>query len=206
MKTRKSKLNRNVIHAITESIRHKAYATVAAQAAGIGQATFFRWMSEGKEAKPLDEYETREFDFKKLTAEQFQDMLNQPGIQVLEFEASETLSPSYSGKALEITEDFVALDVLKRELWESVKEAEAEAEMDAIRIVENHMEDNWQAAMTYLERRFPERWRRRETTYNEEPPPVDKTVELLKNPEARELAARMEEILATEGKQDEGND
>lgn len=50
----------------------------------------------------------------------------------------------------------------KREFWESVKKAEAEAEEKAVQVVQDAMPHDWKAAMTYLERRHPERWGRRE--------------------------------------------
>ena len=49
-----------------------------------------------------------------------------------------------------------------REFLEAVKKAEGEAEVRAVAIIQKHMEDNWQAAMTYLERKFPDRWGRRD--------------------------------------------
>jgi len=49
-----------------------------------------------------------------------------------------------------------------REFREAVKAAEREAEVRAVAIVQQHMPSKWQAAMTYLERKFPERWSRRE--------------------------------------------
>lgn len=45
---------------------------------------------------------------------------------------------------------------------EAVKNAEREAEVRAVAVIQNHMADNWQAAMTYLERKYPDRWGRRD--------------------------------------------
>ena len=50
----------------------------------------------------------------------------------------------------------------KREFWESIKEAEAESEQNAVRVVQDAMPHDWKAAMTYLERRHPERWGKRD--------------------------------------------
>lgn len=44
----------------------------------------------------------------------------------------------------------------------SVKDAEREAEVRAVAMVQKHMADNWQASMTFLERKFPDRWGRRD--------------------------------------------
>jgi hypothetical protein len=49
-----------------------------------------------------------------------------------------------------------------RDFWEAVKEAEAASEMTAVQHILNAMEGSWQAAMTYLERRYSDRWKRRD--------------------------------------------
>lgn len=51
---------------------------------------------------------------------------------------------------------------LKRELFESVKKAESTAEIRNVNIIQKAAEDDWRAAMTYLERKFPDRWGRKE--------------------------------------------
>lgn len=48
-----------------------------------------------------------------------------------------------------------------REFREAVKAAEREAEIRAVATVQQHMGKSWQAAMTFLERKFPQRWGRR---------------------------------------------
>lgn len=51
---------------------------------------------------------------------------------------------------------------LKREFWEAVKKAEAEAEaLRVSRISKAGKDGNWQADAWYLERRYPERWGKR---------------------------------------------
>ena len=47
---------------------------------------------------------------------------------------------------------------------EAVLQAEAEAEVHAVAIIRRAMTDDWRAAMAYLERRYPSRWRRHQTT------------------------------------------
>ncbi len=44
----------------------------------------------------------------------------------------------------------------------AVKGAERESEVRAVAMVQKAMADNWQAAMTYLERKHPDRWGRRD--------------------------------------------
>lgn len=51
---------------------------------------------------------------------------------------------------------------LKRELFESVKRAESTAEIRNVNIIQKAAEEDWRAAMTYLERKFPYRWGRKE--------------------------------------------
>ena len=51
-----------------------------------------------------------------------------------------------------------------RDFHDAVRQAEAEAEVHAVAIVRRAMADDWRAAITYLERRYPARWRRQQTT------------------------------------------
>jgi len=44
----------------------------------------------------------------------------------------------------------------------AVKKAEAENEARAVTIIQQAMPKSWQAAMTFLERKYPQRWARRE--------------------------------------------
>ena len=45
---------------------------------------------------------------------------------------------------------------------EATKEAEAKAELRALALVQKAMPENWAAAMTWMERKFPARWSRGE--------------------------------------------
>jgi hypothetical protein len=100
---RRSKLTPEVQETIVQVIRAGNYAYVAAEYAGIGQTTFYRWLELGEQ---------------------------------------EEFGPY-------------------REFRDAVKRAEREAEIRAVATVQQHMKTNWQAAMTYLERKFPSRWGRR---------------------------------------------
>lgn len=100
---RRTKLTPALQKRITDSIRAGNYAFVAAQQAGIHEATYHAWRARGrKEGKGI----YREFD-------------------------------------------------------EAVEMAEAEAEAVAVMYVRRAMGESWQAAMTYLERKFPDRWGKR---------------------------------------------
>jgi hypothetical protein len=100
---RRSKLTRAVQEKIDRVIRAGNYAYIAAEYAGIGQSTFYRWLEQGEEQE----------------------------------------RGPY------------------REFREAVKAAEREAEIRAVATVQQHMGKSWQAAMTYLERKYPQRWGRR---------------------------------------------
>ena len=49
-----------------------------------------------------------------------------------------------------------------RDFADAVEQAEADAEVHAAAVIRKAMSDDWRAALAYLERRHPERWRRRE--------------------------------------------
>lgn len=51
-----------------------------------------------------------------------------------------------------------------RQFREAVVLAEAEAEVHAVAVIRRAMPDDWRAALAYLERRHPGRWRQRQTT------------------------------------------
>src|SRR3954452_12107974 len=50
-----------------------------------------------------------------------------------------------------------------REFHDELRRAEAEAEVHAVAVLRRAMPDDWRAALAYLERRHPARWRRTET-------------------------------------------
>lgn len=52
------------------------------------------------------------------------------------------------------------------DLVDAVKKASAAGEMQAVSLIRNAFNRNWTAAMTFLERRFPDRWGRRDRHYN----------------------------------------
>ena len=83
-----------------------------------------------------------------------------------------------------------------RSFCEALKEAEAAAEVHAVATIRQQMPSQWTAAMTFLERRFPDRWRRRDTVYSEEAPPSDPIEDVLADPDTRRLVADLEERLA----------
>ena len=49
-----------------------------------------------------------------------------------------------------------------RELWEEVQKAESRAEIRYVSIIAKAAPENWQAAAWWLERKYPERWARKD--------------------------------------------
>jgi hypothetical protein len=74
-----------------------------------------------------------------------------------------------------------------RDFRDALDRAEAEAEEEAIAHVKRAMGTDWKAAMTYFERRAPQRWRRRETVYGAGPADDDPI------PPARRLRVEVDE-------------
>lgn len=51
---------------------------------------------------------------------------------------------------------------IKKEFCEAIKRAETTAEIRNVNLIQKAAEEDWRAAMTYLERKFPDRWGRKE--------------------------------------------
>jgi hypothetical protein len=56
---------------------------------------------------------------------------------------------------------------IHHDFYEAVLRAEADAEVHAVAVIRRAMTKDWRAAGYYLERRHPDRWRRRESIENE---------------------------------------
>lgn len=136
---RQTKLTPEIQERIVLAVRAGNYLSVAARAAGIHEATLYRWLERGRGPAGREPY---------------------------------------------------------RAFCEALKEAEAAAEVHAVALIRQQMPQQWTAAMTFLERRFPDRWRRRDTVYAEEAPALDPVEAVLADPETRRLVADLEERLA----------
>ena len=102
--TRKLKITQDTTDKICLAIRAGNYAKVAAEMAGIGETTYYRWLELGQK---------------------------------------EGASKVY------------------REFWESIKRAEADAEVAAVALIRQAANNGtWQAASWLLERKHGERWGR----------------------------------------------
>lgn len=119
--------------------------------------------------------------------------------RIVEEKYGETLDPEVDDKPDDVTDtEWRCWLFLRR-----AKVATAEAEAYAVAIVRKHMPDQWTAAMTFLERRHPGRWKRREVIESGEGEGLNdariREEALLQNPDAvkllhdaLELAARGE--------------
>lgn len=96
--------NPDLIKKLTQLIQAGCYVYVAAEAVGIGERSFYRWMARGEE---------------------------------------ET-----SG--------------MYRQFWQEIKKAEAVAEAKMLMVINEASRTNWTAAAWFLERKFPDRWGRKD--------------------------------------------
>lgn len=102
--SRKLKINQETTDKICLAIRAGNYAKVAAEMAGVGESTYYRWLDEGQKEGTKKIY---------------------------------------------------------REFWESIKRAEADAEVAAVALIRQAANNGtWQAASWLLERKHGERWGR----------------------------------------------
>lgn len=108
------------------------YLQTACHAVGITQTTYYRWLGIGNEVNTLVEA--------RPDADELKERMMQ-GELVLGLHADQ---------------------VRCFEFRERVLIASARSEAFAVAMVRKHMPDQWTAAMTFLERRFPNRWKRRE--------------------------------------------
>lgn len=96
------------------------------------------------------------------------------------------------------------------EFFEAVKQAEAEAEASMVALWQKQIPENWQAARDFLERRYPDRWGRREVNVNMNQNVTvtahhehDVIHRIAADPEARELVRRLYDRVAS-GREDAG--
>ncbi len=77
-------------------------------------------------------------------------------------ETEQEMDPAQYGDDL-LPANVTPADWMSYKMLCRVEEAEARAEAFAVLAVKKQMPEQWTAAMTYLERRHPTRWRRRQT-------------------------------------------
>lgn len=113
------------------------YKATAAKACGIGRETLYRWnkVGEGVYDRMVDEF----------------------GQDVADSYNHESTSGPWDDDAECHPNDWMCF-----RCWYGMNKAEAEAEIFAVGQVREAMKDNWTAAMTWLERKYPDRWKRRD--------------------------------------------
>lgn len=179
---RPSKLTDERRERIAELIREGNYASQAAQASGISERTFYRWMEQGQE---LDD-----------KCEAWDEIVGRwNDLNDRQRRAQSHLRPDLSSLP-------EAEEIDLWQFWREVKKAEAEAETKAVELIKAAASDgSWQAAAWYLERKFKDRWSRQEKVSHEGS--VAHNHQLLPtNPEQLEEARRrLEEARQAEARQ-----
>jgi hypothetical protein len=103
---------------------------------------------------------------------------------------------------LERGESDAAADRPFRAFRAQVRKAEADAELRAVNVIRDAMPNDWRAAMTYLERRYPERWRRREhvDVASDDAAEIRRQIEEMKELDDPEVVRATHDYLATIGR------
>lgn len=121
-----------LVQQICDYIEAGNYIATACHAVGITQTTYYKWLGIGQDVNAMCEAREDADDLKERMMQ---------GEMVL---------------------DFTMAQVRCFEFRERVLKSSARSEAFAVAMVRKHMPDQWTAAMTFLERRFPNRWKRRE--------------------------------------------
>lgn len=108
------------------------YVEVACAAEGVDEKSYYNWIREGKAA--LERLEILSVDHESIENE------------------DDSLWPN----------DFTDYERATFLFFRGARKAQARSEAYAVAIIRKHMPDQWTAAMTYLERRYPARWKRRD--------------------------------------------
>jgi hypothetical protein len=140
------------------------YLDVACSAAGVSENTYIRWMRAGRES--LEWLESQGIEPSDVMARFDGDV------------ARNLLQPPDGWQDRQWRAAVFVIGMTK---------ANAEAEAYAVGIVRKHMPDQWTAAMTFLERKAPKRWRRRDIHEHVEVAGGNESKDVLDNPAAVKL-------------------
>jgi transposase len=92
-----------------------------------------------------------------------------------------------------------------RDFHEAIRRAEADAEVHAVAVIRKEIADgDWRAAATFLERRFPDRWRRQQSIEHDGRQRLVVETEDLADPELRKELRALASRLA--GAREDGSD
>jgi transposase len=147
-----------LVDQIVQYIEVGNYLTTACAAVGIGESTYHYWLRKGYAVEQLIE-----------TMEDAEDLKEEVLMGV-------------------IPDGLTPLDCRYYWFRDKMLTASARSEAYAVAMVRKHMPDQWTAAMTYLERRFPGRWKRKEQIdiMSDNHDGIDETL-VLNDPEAVKL-------------------
>ncbi len=144
---------------IIASVRAGCFDYVAAQAAGIGRSTFYRYVAQGTELLEraistglIDPEQVHEAEELALLA------LEERGLGDEERNREAAKLPNPIGEVLRAAR-WPEHEVLLVELVDELGRAEAEGEVRLVTLWANAAPRNWQAARDLLQRRWSERWR-----------------------------------------------
>lgn len=139
---RHTKLTADLAAKVVAFVRAGSFANVAARASGIGESTYYRWLERG---------ESCETDHAAL--------VEAPLAHVRTLGKERGLKCSRWGRD-RLIEALLFDEYPFWEFRESVKEAEAEAEISRLVKIESAADEHWQAAAWWLERKYSDRYGR----------------------------------------------
>lgn len=157
---RSSKITPEKLKALEEAISKGSYVNAACDYAGVPDSTFYDWMKRGEEeARRIEGLNDRIIDLqeqvddikKKRVTKRFTKKDKSALLEPIEKNIKSLSKMAKTGKREVVFVDFS----------DTIKKAAAGAELHALGKVKSAFGDDWKAAMTYLERRYPDRWGRR---------------------------------------------
>lgn len=137
---RTSKLTPSVSKRLENALRNGSYVGPACAHAGVAPATYYAWLDRGRsELKRIEQAERA-----------LQELPNRRA-KARRAAAVKACGPLPSERPY-------------LEFLEAATRASADAELHAVGRLVSAMKDDWRAALAYLERRYPDRWRRVSST------------------------------------------
>lgn len=127
-----------IFEKMVELIRAGNYIQVACAAVGISEASYYRAMGYGRDMESdLSEWDDAEDIFDLIDSGELHAASNRTGLK------------------------YSVQDCRMIQFRRAVTRGAAEAEATAVLQLRKQMPQNWQAVVAFLERRFPNRWRKR---------------------------------------------
>lgn len=185
---------------IVDGVRAGNYFAVAAQWAGIGESTFYKYKAEGEKLR------ARAYDEGVLTPDNVDEANALAMLEAEELGLRGSKNPL--GEVLR-SAGWEPHEVLLVELVDELERAESEAELRLVTQWNKAADQDWRAAMTLLARRHPERWADQSKVKSEVSGPDGGPIEvsqradlaraIAEDPEARQLASNLLAKVAPSG-------